>query len=134
MSETENKPTVDYKNLKPGDRTPDGMIFVATIELSSKKTALLRTDFNRMSHYDAEAKAEAEKHLDRRLPDMDELDMIRSAMTKKEIKALDGLTFAWSAKHYFTDDANGMDLDDGYRYWGYRGGHDQVCLVRSVDL
>jgi hypothetical protein len=133
MSEPETKPTVDYKNLKPGDRTPDGMIFVTTIELSSKKTALLRTDFNRMSHYDAESKAEAEKHLDRRLPTLDELDMIRSAMTKKEIKAL-GDTFAWSAKRNFDVGAHGMYLVDGYRNWHNRASHAQMCLVRSVDL
>jgi hypothetical protein len=124
----------DYETAKPGDRTPDGMIFVTTIKSSSKKTALLRTDFNRMSHYDAEAKAEAEKHLDRRLPDMDELDMIRSAMTKKEIKALDGLKFAWSAKRNVDHAAGGMYLDGGSRYWIDRDILAQVCLVRSVDL
>ncbi len=124
----------DYETAKPGTVTPDGMIFVAVVESAGKKTALLRTEFNRMSHYDAEAKAEAEKHLGRRLPDMDELDMIRHAMTKKEIKALDGLTFAWSAKRPDYDVAYGMPLDVGYRTWLTRNSHAQVCLVRSVDL
>lgn len=124
----------DYETAKPGAVTPDGMIFVTTIEAAGKKTALLRTEFNRMSHYDAEAKAEAEKHLGRRLPDMDELDMIRHAMTKKEIKALDRLTFAWSAKRNDNDVAGGMFLDVGHRYWNGRNVHAQVCLVQSVDL
>lgn len=146
LLKTQNIKTVNYTTLKAGDVTPDGMIFVCqyTDDISLREKALLRTPFTRMSHYDAEAKEEAEQYLLRRLPRLRELHMISHAMTNEEIadlalndpekdKRLCG-AFAWSVMRPTIDLAYGMFLETGAEYTRSREDLALVCLVRSINI
>lgn len=125
--------TVDYKTLKAGESTPDGMYLVVVNQEAGRKWALLRTAFNRMSHFDAEAKAETGKSLGHRLPTIDELDMISDAMPENEVNALDG-TVAWTRERNGTLIAHSMNLKNRNKHEHFRQNLNQVCLIQWIDL
>lgn len=144
LTQVQDGDTVDYKTLKAGDVTPDGMTFVAIYEdeETGKQKALLRTEFNVMCHYSALALAK--RVPDRRLPTMNELIIIQGAMNEKQINRLH-YTFAWS-NNYSTKGLNFYECQRVPEYSlvvNLRDGkpgkingaiHGQACFVQSVDL
>ncbi len=129
---TATAPDVDYNALEPGERIPDGMLFVGifTEAANGKQRALLRTELRVIRDWDLQA--EIAKHPGCRLPTVGELDVIRHYLTEGE-KYDVNMPFNAFARAAEEKGLNGKCLLTGHEGFSHSSTF-QTCFVRSVDL
>jgi len=127
--------------LAPGDKMPDGTVFVGISPDTNKPMyatpadASLTMKFNEAQQY--ATKLDAHGHKDWRVPTKGELNVLfnnRAAIGGFDISGSNPRGWYWSASSGNTWDAWGQRFSDGLQNTYYKGSHSSVRCVRCVSV